>query len=80
MREEKSSKWGEAMKTECGICEFKGNLRDAPLFVCFNCGDAIRRLVWIQEQQPNLPMELEPPMQIEGAKVRPQKSAVLVGR
>jgi hypothetical protein len=39
------------MKAECGICEYKGNLISAPSFVCFNCGDAIKRLVWIRDRE-----------------------------
>jgi hypothetical protein len=41
------------MNAECGICEYRGDLANAPLFICLNCADAIRRLVWIcdREQQ-----------------------------
>jgi hypothetical protein len=39
------------MKTECGICEYNGDLASAPLFLCFNCADAIRRLVWIRDRE-----------------------------
>jgi hypothetical protein len=37
------------MKGECGICEYSGDLVSAPLFICFDCADAIRRLVWIRD-------------------------------
>jgi hypothetical protein len=39
------------MKDECGICEYRGEIASAPLFLCFNCADAIRRLVWIRERE-----------------------------
>jgi hypothetical protein len=31
------------MSAECGICEYPGDLASAPLFICLNCADAIRR-------------------------------------
>ena len=55
------------MTIECGICEFKGHLRDAPLFVCFNCGDAIRRLVWISEQKSDVALTVAEPSSVEAA-------------
>jgi hypothetical protein len=39
------------MNTECGICEYKGDLANAPLFICLICADAIRRLVWIRDRE-----------------------------
>jgi hypothetical protein len=39
------------MKAECGICEYGGDLASAPLFLCFNCAAAIRRLVWIRDRE-----------------------------
>jgi hypothetical protein len=39
------------MKTECGICEYNGDMDSAPLFICFNCADAIRRLAWIRDRE-----------------------------
>jgi hypothetical protein len=38
------------MKAECGICEYNGDLTSAPWFLCFNCAEAIRRLVWIRDR------------------------------
>jgi len=35
------------MITECGICEYSGDAASSPSFLCFNCADAIRRLVSI---------------------------------
>ena len=68
--------WGEDMTAECGICEFKGRLQDAPLFVCFNCGDAIRRLVWIREQELNQMPNAAPQPIGESAVAGRPKSAV----
>ncbi len=69
--------WGEKMTAQCGICEFHGRLEDAPLFVCFNCGDAIRRLVWIHEQELNyVPSEAPEPILESATTIKP-KSAVL---
>ena len=68
---------GEEMTMECGICEHKGNLREAPLFLCFNCCDAIRRLVWINECE-KVRAELHQPVQnAERAAARVPKTAVL---
>jgi hypothetical protein len=39
------------MKTQCGICEYHGDWDSAPLFLCFTCADAIRRLVWIRTRE-----------------------------
>jgi hypothetical protein len=39
------------MKAECGICEYNGDLASAPLFLCFNCAEAIRRLLWIRDRE-----------------------------
>lgn len=39
------------MKAACGICEYNGNLINAPSFLCFNCADAIKRLVWIRDRE-----------------------------
>ena len=39
------------MNAKCGICEYKGDLADAPFFICLDCGDAIRRLVWIRNRE-----------------------------
>ena len=39
------------MKAECGICEYRGEIASAPSFLCFNCADAIRRLVWLRERE-----------------------------
>jgi hypothetical protein len=39
------------MKAECGICEYSGDLASSPLFLCFNCADAIRRLVWLRDRE-----------------------------
>jgi hypothetical protein len=39
------------MRAECGICEYDGNLDSAPLFLCFKCAEAIRRLVWIRDRE-----------------------------
>ncbi len=50
--EERPREFGSCvMETQCGICEFEGELQDAPLFLCLNCADAIRRLVWIRERE-----------------------------
>ena len=65
------------MTIECGICEYKGNLRDAPSFICFNCGEAIRRLVWISEQKPEQAVQPEPVLRAEGTGKMFPKSAVL---
>jgi hypothetical protein len=69
--------WGEDMTVECGICEFKGHLKDAPLFVCFNCGDAIRRLVWIHEQKLDRMPSVAPQLKIENATTGMAKPALL---
>lgn len=74
-----STLWGEEMTAECGICEFKGHLKDAPLFVCFNCGDAIRRLVWINEQKLDRMPSVEPQLKTESAATGAPKVAVLGG-
>ena len=68
------------MTIECGICEFKGHLRDAPLFVCFNCGDAIRRLVWISEQKTDVALSIAEPSSAEAATAAITKSALLKKR
>ena len=39
------------MNAQCGICEYKGELASVPLFICLNCADAIRRLVWIRARE-----------------------------
>ena len=39
------------MSAECGICEYKGDWTNAPLFICLNCADAIRRLVRIRSRE-----------------------------
>jgi hypothetical protein len=39
------------MKAQCGICEHNGDWDSAPSFICFNCADAIRRLVWIRTRE-----------------------------
>lgn len=39
------------MNAVCGICEYRGDIADAPAFLCFHCADAIRRLVWIRERE-----------------------------
>jgi hypothetical protein len=39
------------MKAECGICEYFGDIASAPSFLCLNCAEAIRRLVWIRESE-----------------------------
>jgi hypothetical protein len=39
------------MEAQCGICEYCGDLASAPLFLCFKCADAIRRLVWIRDRE-----------------------------
>lgn len=50
----------------CGICEYRGDVADAPLFICWNCADAIRRLVRIREREqqaaaaPSFAMEHSP--------------------
>jgi len=68
---------GEEMTIQCGICEHEGNLRDAPAFLCFNCCDAIRRLVWISEHK-QVPAEHSELLQdAERAGARLPKSAVL---
>jgi hypothetical protein len=68
---------GEEMTMECGICEHKGNLREAPLSLCFNCCEAIRRLVWINECE-KVQSELRQPVQnTERAATRLPKTAVL---
>jgi len=68
------------MTIECGICEFKGHLRDAPLFVCFNCGDAIRRLVWISEQKTDVALSVAEPSSAEAATAAITKPALLKKR
>ncbi len=65
------------MKVQCGICEHTGNLREAPAFLCFNCCDAIRRLVWINENEQVRAERLEPVENAEQAGARMPKSAVL---
>ena len=62
---------------QCGICEHKGSLAEAPPFLCFNCCDAIRRLVWISERE-QVRAELRQPVQkAEGAGARVARTAVL---
>ena len=39
------------MIAECGICEHKGDWASAPLYICLNCADAIRRLIWIHDRE-----------------------------
>jgi hypothetical protein len=39
------------MKPICGICEYCGDIADAPAFLRFQCTDTIRRLVWIREHE-----------------------------
>lgn len=39
------------MVIECGICGNKDIAIEDRSSLCFNCGDAIRRLVWIAEQE-----------------------------
>jgi hypothetical protein len=65
------------MTSECGICQFKGPLEDAPLFVCFTCGDAIRRLVWIHEQKLGRMPIAGTQLKSESATTGQPKSAVL---
>lgn len=40
-----------SVKIECGICEYRGDPASAPRFLCPNCADAIRRLVWIRDRE-----------------------------
>jgi hypothetical protein len=68
---------GEEMTMECGICEHEGDLRDAPPFLCFNCCDAIRRLVWISEHEQVRAEFCEPVQNAERTGARIPKSAVL---
>ena len=68
---------GEEMTIQCGICEFTGNLRDAPPFLCFNCCDAVRRLVWISQDAQMRAEHCEPVQNAERAGARLPKSAVL---
>ena len=68
---------GEEMTNQCGICEHTGNLRDAPPFLCFNCCDAIRRLVWISQDEHVRTEHYEPAQNAERAGARVPKSAVL---
>jgi hypothetical protein len=59
------------MNAECGICEYKGDLHNAPLFLCLNCADAIRRLVWIRDrehQAAETPLAMSHPATTTGAK------------
>jgi len=75
---EESKLGGEEMTVvRCGICEHEGSLAEAPLFLCFNCCDAIRRLVWISECQPVRAEHCEPSEKAERAGARAQKWAVL---
>ena len=68
---------GEEMTMQCGICEHQGSLKEAPLFLCFNCCDAIRRLVWISEHQPVQAQHGELVQNVDRAGARLPKSAVL---
>ena len=65
------------MKVHCGICEHQGSLAEAPPFLCFNCCDAIRRLVWISEHEPVRAEHREPVENAERAGARAPKSAIL---
>ena len=65
------------MTVQCGICEHTGSLREAPAFLCFNCCDAIRRLVWISENEQVRAQHCEPVQKAEQAGARLPKSAVL---
>ncbi len=69
--------WSKDMPIQCGICEHTGNLRDAPPFLCFNCCDAIRRLVWISEDRQVRAEHSEPVQDAERAVARLPKTAVL---
>ncbi len=68
---------GEEMTMQCGICEHTGDLSEAPPFLCFNCCDAIRRLVWISEHEQARAVRLEPAENTERAAARAPKSASL---
>ena len=57
------------MKVECGICEYKGGFESAPSFLCFNCGDAIRRLVWIRNREQDQSERLAMRARAEGAEI-----------
>ena len=76
-RDEGSTLRGEEMTVQCGICEYAGSLVDAPPFLCFNCCDAIRRLVWISEQEQGQAERREPVENDERAGVSVLKPAVL---
>jgi hypothetical protein len=76
-RDEQSKLRGEEMTIQCGICEHKGSLADAPAFLCFNCCDAIRRLVRISEHEQVRAEYCEPVESTERAGVRVPRSAVL---
>ncbi len=73
---EESMLRGEEMTVRCGICEHEGSLAEAPPFLCFNCCDAIRRLVWISEHEQVRAKHREPVEKAEGVGARAPKSAV----
>jgi hypothetical protein len=64
------------MKGKCGICEYNGDLTSAPAFVCFNCGDAIRRLVWIREREQDRSERSALHARVEAAGAIAPRSAV----
>ena len=67
----------EEMTMQCGICEYKGDLSEAPPFLCFNCCDAIRRLVLISEHEQARAVRHQPVENTERAAASTQKSASL---
>jgi hypothetical protein len=75
--DEESKLGGEGMTIHCGICEHKGSLAEAPPFLCFNCCDAIRRLVWISECAQVRAEHCAPVENAERAGARAPKSAIL---
>jgi hypothetical protein len=61
------------MKVQCGICEYSGDLASAPLSLCSDRADAIRRLIWIRDREQQA---AEAPLAMsQGAAATSEKAA-----